>query len=152
MDTSPYPYLDEVIGRLRQLPEVAALLEYGYNGEPLIQPPPISAAGLTDMGLSIQLQAQAAAYFRRLAYVAGGAAVSVRAVETIRASLTADDVRLIRNEYGAVPVIDLDLPNRPDDIADVVHTVMERLLLTDDQFQRSCELTQAIARHTRSKR
>src|SRR5436305_91169 len=83
MATSPYPHLDEIVWRLRQLPEIEALLDYGYNGEPLIQPPPISVAGLTDMGLIIQLQAHTAAYFRRLAYVAGGSAVAVRAMRTI---------------------------------------------------------------------
>lgn len=152
MDTSRYPHLDEIVWRLQQFPEIEALLEYGYNGEPFIQPPPISVAGLTDVGLIVQLQAHVAAYFRRIAYVAGGSAVAVRAMDAIRASLTAADVRAIRVEYANTPVIDLDSTGPRDNYSDVINLIMERLLLSDDQFQRSCELAQAIGRHIRNKK
>jgi hypothetical protein len=151
MDTSPCPHLDEVIWRLRQLPEIEELLKYGYNGEQTLPAPSISVPGLTDVSLIIRLQASTATYFNRLSYVAGGSSVTVRAMHKIEDSLTVADVSAIRAEYGAAPVIDSDSPDRPNPMSDVVVLIMERLLLTDEQFQRRAQLEEEVARHVRNK-
>jgi hypothetical protein len=151
MDSSPYPYLDALIMRLRQFPEVEALLLVDSDAPqpPMPSPPPLF---IPDAELTEQLRLVQLTNWMRENQVAGGDATIQGARAMLQATLTAHDIAAVFGECGPIQISEADVVTLAEEglarlvkLHDaVIGHIISRMILTNDQFRQFIEVERAL--------
>jgi hypothetical protein len=102
MDTTPYPHLDEFIWRLRERPEVEAILHADGTKAPQPSEPVTLTASIPDEQLAAQLKASIADFHARIDQVAVDVPSFQHAFAVIQSKLTLNDITTIMAECTGI--------------------------------------------------